>query len=114
MTALPGGTPCILEALATILLYYNITYMTGKRTVASAGDDVIARDLPWGNSMTDTGAAVFPPRIARAGLPAMILLACLFGPAERGYAAAVGTVDGIAKDALERPLEGTQLRLETA
>src|SRR5260221_2687378 len=50
----------------------------------------------------------------RTDVPALVLLALLFAAPEEGPPArAAGTGDGIAKDALARPLDGTQLRLET-
>jgi outer membrane receptor protein involved in Fe transport len=62
--------------------------------------------------MKHNEAAVFSSRGVRTGVPALMLLAWLFAAPEEGRAASAGTVDGIAKDALARPLDGTQLRLE--
>src|SRR5947199_4318538 len=64
--------------------------------------------------MSDIGPARFATRTARGGLAVTMILACLVGTTGRSHAAEAGTVDGVAKDALERPLDGTQLRLETA
>jgi outer membrane receptor protein involved in Fe transport len=101
--------PRVVEPLAIGPLYYNIAFTTSKRSVASTGVEVAQRS--FGECMCDAGAARFSTRVGLAG---MMVFICLFGVFGSGHAAEAGTVGGIAKDALERPLDGTQLRLETA
>ena len=72
------------------------------------GGDALA---PAPSSTNSTGASPDLPGLARVITIGIAVLLLIYHPASA--LAAAGTIEGVIKDALQRPITGAQLRLES-